>query len=187
MDSVSANSTKKRVLLVVSGSIACYRACEVISLLRDTCDTRVVMTPSATQFVTPLTFEALTGHPALWQQFGAEAAPYTVHIDLSRDNDLVLICPATANLLGKYALGLADDLASTVLLSLEAKPVLIAPAMNHRMWRNPAVVQNCQTLRDRGCEFIDPESGHLACGEVGEGRLASPEAIAAAVRKKLGV
>lgn len=175
----------KKVVLGVSGGIAAYKAVELLRLLvKEGAEVTVVMTENAKQFVTPLTFEALSGHPVYHEIFGGEASASMAHIRSAENADLMIIAPATANSIGKMAHGLADDPLSTLFAAF-AGPVLVAPAMNDKMWDNPAVRENIRTLRKRGVSIIDPEAGELACGVVGLGRLAEPERLLAAVRKGL--
>jgi phosphopantothenoylcysteine decarboxylase/phosphopantothenate--cysteine ligase len=175
----------KKVVLGVSGGIAVYKAVELSRLLvKEGAEVYVVMTENAKQFVTPLTFEALTGHPVYHEIFGNEASASMEHIRAAEKADLMIIAPATANSIGKMAHGLADDPLST-LFSAFAGPVLAAPAMNDKMWENSAVQENIRTLKKRGIGIIDPEAGELACGTVGLGRLAEPERLLEAVRKCL--
>lgn len=171
----------RRIVLGVTGSIAAYKAVEVVrGLTRQGADVRVVMTKEASSFVGPMTFGALTGHPVGVEQFPPQGQAGEEHIDLAVWADAVVVAPATANMIGRLAHGLADDLLSTVLLACEA-PCALAPAMNFRMLRHPAVQANLRTLRERGCHIIEPGYGPLADGEVGEGRLAEPEQIVEAV------
>ncbi len=177
-----------KVLLGVSGGIAAYKACDVVSQLRKLGhEVRVVLTTNATRFVTPLTFEALSGNPVLLDTFAGAPAGGDVgaidHINWAKWPDVVLVAPASANTLARIACGLADDALSTVLLALpQATPVLLAPAMNTEMWRNPATVRNLQWIADLGrYRFIDPVSKRLACGDVGPGALAAPDDLVAAV------
>ena len=175
----------KKVVLGVSGGIAVYKAVELSRLLvKEGAEVYVVMTENAKQFVTPLTFEALSGHPVYHEIFGNEASASMEHIRAAEKADLMIVAPATANSIGKMAHGLADDPLST-LFSAFAGPILVAPAMNDKMWDNPAVQENIRTLKKRGVEIIDPEAGELACGTVGLGRLAEPERLLEAVRKSL--
>jgi phosphopantothenoylcysteine decarboxylase len=141
----------------------------------------VVMTRSATRLVGPKTFEALTGRPVCTKTFGPGAHP---HIELARAAEVYCIAPATANLLAKAAVGLADDLVCTLLLSFSG-PILLAPAMNAEMWNKPAVRRNVAQLRADGLTIIDPEEGYLSCGEVGAGRMASPETIFRAIEERM--
>ena len=165
----------------MTGCIGAYKACEVLRLLqKGGADVRVVMTHHATRFVTPLTFEALSGHPVFIDQFALGEASDIQHISLADGADLLLVAPATANILGKFAQGLADDALSTLYTATTA-PVLVAPAMNVNMFDHPAVRQNLETLRGRGVGIVEPGSGYLACGWLGKGRLAEvPDIVAAA-------
>ncbi len=175
----------KKVVLGVSGGIAAYKAVELLRLLvKEGADVTVVMTENAKQFVTPLTFEALSGHPVYHEIFGGESSASMEHIRAAENADLLIVAPATANTIGKMAHGLADDPLSTLFAAF-AGVVLVAPAMNDKMWDNPAVQENIRTLRKRGVGIIDPEAGELACGTMGLGRLAEPERLLAAVRKSL--
>lgn len=175
----------RNVLLIVSGGIAAYRALEVArTLRRDGVSVTPVMTPAAQAFITPLSLEVLCGQPVHQELFSPNQESQIGHIALARAADLVLVCPATANLLARMANGFADDLATTLLLATTA-PILVAPAMNVRMWDHPATQKNLETLRLRGVNFIGPEAGAMACGEEGVGRLAEPSDIAAEVRRLL--
>lgn len=175
----------KRVLLIVGGGIAAYKACELIRLLR-TADigVRCVLTEGGAHFVTAMTLAALSEqqvHTSLWDlKDEAEMG----HIRLSREADLVVVAPATADLLARMAAGLADDLATTLLLATD-KPVLVAPAMNVRMWQHPATRRNIATLTADGITVLPPDEGPMACGEFGPGRLPEPEAILAAIEAAL--
>jgi phosphopantothenoylcysteine decarboxylase/phosphopantothenate--cysteine ligase len=165
-----------RVLLGVTGGIAAYKACELArDFIRHGIEVDTVLTPNAARFVTPLTFSSLTGRSALVEMFTSGEPEYR-HLDLAREADLCVVVPATANLLGKLHAGVADDLLTTTLLALKC-PVLIAPAMNTRLWSNPQVVRNVRELKALGYHFVDPVEGDLACGEEGVGRLAPVEAI----------
>ncbi len=167
------------VALMVSGGIAAYKACEVLrGLQKAGHEVRVAMTADAERFVGKTTFEALTKHPVLTDLYGQTGDPIP-HITLSEWADVALVCPATANVMAKMVTGIADDALSTTLLAC-ACPVLVAPAMNVRMWLNPATQANVETLRSRGIELIMPTTGELACGDVGEGKLESVENIVAA-------
>lgn len=166
-------------MIGVCGSIAAFKVCNLLTHLRGRVDVTVVMTPSARQFIGPQTFLALTGNPvvtSLWEPTHTKPR----HIDLADELSLLLIAPATANILAKAAHGVADEPVSTLLMSVlpEEKPVLFAPAMNTRMWKHPATRANLETLKSRGCHVVEPESGELACGWTGEGRLAEPQTIA---------
>ncbi len=171
----------RRIVLGVTGSISAYKAAEVVrGLVLEKADVRVVMTREAGAFVGAVTFSALTGHPVAVEQFPETGMSGEEHIDLAVWADAVAIVPATANIIGKMANGLGDDLLSTVMLACEA-PCCLAPAMNFRMWRNEAVQANLERLRGRGVHVIEPEFGLLANGEMGEGRLASPDLIVEAI------
>lgn len=165
------------VALGVSGGIAAYKAAEIVrGLTRAGADVRVIMTENATRFITPLTLRTLSGHPVrsgIWDMSEDETVR---HIDLTRQIDAFVVAPATANVLGKFAHGIADDLLSTFYVSV-VKPVVLAPAMNTRMWLHPATQDNVRVLRERGARIVDPESGWLAERESGWGRLAAPELV----------
>lgn len=171
----------KRILLGVGGGIAVYRAVELMRLLmRQGAEVKVVMTKSAQAFVTPLTFEALSGHKVHHDLFDLNEEHGMGHIQLVRWADAVVIAPATANVIAKISHGIAEDLLTTALLVCE-KPVLLAPAMNVSMWEATPTQHNINALKRRGFAVIEPSAGELACGEVGEGRLAEPEMILAAI------
>ena len=175
----------KRILLIISGGIAAYKSLELIRLLKKAgLAVRVVMTKSAHEFVTPLTAGALSGDKVYSELFDLTDETEMGHIMLSRQADLVVVAPATANILAKLAHGLADDLASTLLLATD-KPVLMAPAMNVRMWHHKATQRNLATLKDDGVLFVGPDEGDMACGEFGLGRMSEPEAILAAIQGHL--
>ena len=167
----------KRILIGIGGGIAVYRVAELARLLiKRGAKVRCVMTRSACEFVTPLTFEALTGEEVHTELFDLTGEREMGHIRLARWADAIVIAPTTANLLTKLAYGIADDLLTTIMQVAEA-PLLIAPAMNHSMWNSSATQENVETLQSRGVHFSGPESGELACGEKGEGRLSEPETI----------
>jgi phosphopantothenoylcysteine decarboxylase/phosphopantothenate--cysteine ligase len=169
---------KKRVLLGITGGIACYKAAELARLLvKSELDVFPVMTKNAMQFITPLTFTVLTGNRTATDMFDRDLPDHIPHISFARDSDLILIAPATANMIGKIANGIADDLLSTIVMS-STRPILVAPAMNCEMYRNRIVQRNIGILKETGYHIIEPEEGDLACGETGVGRLASPESIA---------
>ncbi|MCZ8283342.1 MAG: bifunctional phosphopantothenoylcysteine decarboxylase/phosphopantothenate--cysteine ligase CoaBC [Aquidulcibacter sp.] len=171
----------KRVLLIVGGGISAYKTPELVRALEKRgIGCRAILTHAGSQFVTPLTLASLTKDDVHQELFNLTHEAKMGHIELSRSADLVLVAPATADLIGKVANGLANDLASTALLATD-KPVLMVPAMNVRMWEHPAVQRNLATLREDGVHFIGPDSGAMACGEYGPGRMAEPDAIAAAV------
>jgi phosphopantothenoylcysteine decarboxylase/phosphopantothenate--cysteine ligase len=169
----------KRIVLGVTGSIAAYKAVEVLrELVREAADVTVVMTPSATRFVAPLTFEVLSGHPVATDLFAAHEE--MLHLSLAERADAVLIAPATAHSLAKAAVGLADDLLGTLLLATRG-PVLMAPAMDGGMWDHPAVRQHVATLEARGVTILGPAEGPLASGRIGKGRMVEPAVILEAV------
>jgi phosphopantothenoylcysteine decarboxylase / phosphopantothenate---cysteine ligase len=181
-----------RVTVGVSGGIAAYKAAELVrALQRRGVEVHVVMTEAATRFVQPLTFAALTGHKvisSLWEDGDSSGATYESsieHIGEAQWTEALVVAPATAHTLAKFANGIADDFLTTMYLATAA-PVLVAPAMNVNMWQHPAVRANLETLRQRGVRVIDPGTGDLACGMVGEGRMAEPEAIAEVVFNSLG-
>ena len=170
--------TKKCVVLGVTGGIAAYKACEILRLLqKQGIDVFVVMTKNACQFVTPLTFETLSGHPVATDTFVRPDTWEVEHIALAKRADLFLIAPATANIIGKMACGIADDMLSTTVMATRA-PVMIAPAMNTGMWENPATQQNIATLVSRSVHVVTPATGHLACGDSGAGKLEDVAVIA---------
>jgi phosphopantothenoylcysteine decarboxylase/phosphopantothenate--cysteine ligase len=176
-----AGMSLKRVLLIVGGGISAYKTPELVRALEKRgIGCRAILTQAGSQFVTPLTLASLTKDDVHQELFNLTHEAKMGHIELSRSADLVLVAPATADLIGKVANGLANDLASTALLATD-KPVLMVPAMNVRMWEHPAVQRNLATLREDGVHFIGPDSGAMACGEYGLGRMAEPDAIAAAV------
>ena len=167
----------KRITLGVTGGIAAYKAAELVrQLVKLGATVRVVMTEAATRFVTPVTFQALSGHPVYCDQWDARVANNMAHIELSREADLILVAPASADFLAKLAHGLADDLLSTLALARNC-PLLAAPAMNLQMWSNPATQRNVATLRSDGIALLGPASGDQACGEVGLGRMIEAEEI----------
>jgi phosphopantothenoylcysteine decarboxylase/phosphopantothenate--cysteine ligase len=166
-----------RVALGVSGGIAAYKACEIVrGLTRGGCDVQVLMTRNATEFITPLTLQTLSGNPVLIEAFDLQAEETIQHIDLTRRIDALVVAPATANVIAKFAGGVADDLLSTFFISVTA-PVLLAPAMNTRMWKHASTAENIKRLVARGVQIIDPGEGWLAEREIGEGRLAEPQTI----------
>lgn len=169
----------KKILLCVTGGIAVYKACALTSKLTQAgADVKVIMTESAQQFVTPLSFQALSRNDVFTDTFDEKDSKVIAHIDLADWADLILVAPATANMIGKLANGIADDMVSTTLLAATA-PVWIAPAMNVHMYDHPAVKKNIETLYQFGYRFIEPGEGYLACGYVGKGRLEEPEKIVA--------
>jgi len=173
--------TNKRILLIVGGGIAAYKACELIRLIRKAGGSvRCVLTAGGAQFVTPMALAALSENPVHTSLWDLKDETEMGHIQLSREADLVVVCPATADLIAKMAAGLADDLATTLLLATD-KPVLAVPAMNVRMWGHAATKRNVARLRADGVTVLEPDEGPMACGEYGPGRLPEPEAILAAI------
>ncbi|MFJ8244036.1 bifunctional phosphopantothenoylcysteine decarboxylase/phosphopantothenate--cysteine ligase CoaBC [Peribacillus asahii] len=167
----------KKILLCVTGGIAVYKAAALTSKLTQAgASVKVIMSDSARQFVTPLTFQALSRHDVYTDTFDEKDSAVIAHIDLADWPDLILLAPATANVIGKLANGIADDMITTTFLATEA-PVWVAPAMNVHMYAHPAVQKNMDTLRSFGYQFIEPGEGYLACGYVGKGRLEEPETI----------
>jgi phosphopantothenoylcysteine decarboxylase/phosphopantothenate--cysteine ligase len=168
-----------KVALGVTGCIGAYKAVEILrDLQRQAVSVQVVMTRHATRFVTPLTFQAISGQPVIVDMFEASTDPDIKHIQIAQAIDLLLVAPATANILAKFANGIADDFLSTLYISTPA-PVIVAPAMNSEMWLHPATQENVGRLRQRGVIFVDPGEGYLACRTVGPGRLAEPAEIVA--------
>ncbi|MFC7784423.1 MULTISPECIES: bifunctional phosphopantothenoylcysteine decarboxylase/phosphopantothenate--cysteine ligase CoaBC [unclassified Rossellomorea] len=167
----------KKILLCVSGGIAVYKAAALTSkLVQSGAEVKVIMTESAQKFVAPLTFQALSRQDVYWDTFDEKDSSKIAHIDLADWADLVLVAPATANIIGKLANGIADDMISTTILATTTK-VWIAPAMNVHMYDHPAVKRNINTLFEFGYEFVEPSEGYLACGYVGKGRLEEPERV----------
>lgn len=175
----------KRIVVGVTGSIAAYKAAEVVSqLVQRAATVTVVMTRAATQFVGPLTFQTLTRVRVMVDPFDLESVVDPTHISLTDEADLVLVAPATANFLAKAAHGIADDMLTSLLLAVTC-PVLVAPAMNDRMWKNRLVQENLNRLRVSGFQIIDPAEGFLACGSYAVGRLADPAEIVRQVERTL--
>ena len=166
-----------RILLGVTGSIAAYKACELIRLfVKNGDEVTVVMTKAATEFVTPLTFQTLSRNPVFVDQFAPPVSWKPEHISLAEAADLVVVAPATANMIAKMRYGLADDLLSATLLATRA-PIVVAPAMNTGMWESPVTQENITALKQRGVTVIEPVDGELACGVKGKGRMMDPERI----------
>jgi phosphopantothenoylcysteine decarboxylase/phosphopantothenate--cysteine ligase len=179
--------TGKRILLVVSGGIAAYKSLELIRRLREKgARVRCILTRGGAEFVTPLSLAALSGEKVYGELFDLTDEAEMGHIQLSRDADLLVVAPASADLLAKMAQGRADDLASTALLATD-KAVLVSPAMNVRMWDHAATQANLATLRERGVHTVGPNEGDMACGEYGFGRMAEPQEILAAIEATLGL
>src|ERR1700734_1438630 len=183
-----------KIALGVTGGVAAYKAAELVRRLQqEKLDVQVVMTRSAQEFITTLTFAALTGQKVITDMFsaGGSAAPANVesaieHIAVAQRIDLLLVAPATADILAHFAQGIARDFLSTLYLATKA-PVIVAPAMNVNMWEHPATQENLEKLRTRGVHVVDPDEGYLACGMTGAGRLAATEAIVEKVRVILGL
>ena len=177
---------EKRILLIVTGGIAAYKSLELVRLLkRQGIAVRAVMTKSAAEFVTPLSMAVMTEDQVYGHMFDLKEESEIGHIQLSRQADLIVVCPATANIIAKMAAGIADDLATTILLATD-KPVLAVPAMNVRMWNHPATQRNLTQLRTDGVHIMAPDEGAMACGEFGPGRLPEPPAVAEQICAMLG-
>jgi len=167
----------RKLVLAVTGGVAAYKAAELVRLLiKAGVDVHVVLTEGGARFVTPVTFQALSGNPVWCDLWDARVANNMAHIDLSRNADAILIAPATANVMAKLAAGIADDLLTTLCLARTC-PLLAAPAMNRQMWSHPATVRNISQLRADGVTILGPGSGEQACGEIGDGRMLEPEAL----------
>ena len=181
-----ATLTKQRMIVLgITGGIACYKAVELVRLLvKAEFKVRVIMTRGAMEFVTPLTFQTLSGHPVATETFDLTQESEIGHINLADSADLFVIAPATANVIGKIAGGIADDLLTTVLMATQA-PVLISPAMNIHMYENPILQENLRRLRRIGYHIIEPADGYLACGYEGKGRLPEPEKIVEEIQRLL--
>lgn len=177
----------KHVVMGVTGSIAAYKACDIISALRKSgVDVHVILTHAGAEIITPLTLETISGNRVVKDMFDSDRHFEVEHISLAKLADLFLVAPATANFIGKMASGIADDMLTTTVMATTA-PVMIAPAMNTNMYLDAATQANIETLKRRGCEFIDPATGRLACGDEGIGKLAAVEDIVRAVLDKLNV
>ena len=177
----------KHVVMGVTGSIATYKACDIISALRKSgVDVHVILTHAGAEIITPLTLETISGNRVVKDMFDSDRHFEVEHISLAKLADLFLVAPATANFIGKMASGIADDMLTTTVMATTA-PVMIAPAMNTNMYLDAATQANIETLKRRGCEFIAPATGHLACGDEGIGKLAAVEDIVRAVLDKLNV
>lgn len=182
---MASNQEKPKLALGVTGGIACYKAVELVRLLvKDGFLVQVIMTKGAMEFVTPLTFQTLSGLPVATETFNLTQESEIGHINLADSANLFVIAPATANVIGKIAAGIADDLLTTVLMATQA-PVLIAPAMNIHMYENPILQENIRKLRRLGYHFMEPAEGYLACGYEGKGRLPEPEKILEEIRRLL--
>jgi len=182
---MATNGQQRMVVLGVTGGIACYKAVELVRLLvKNGFKVRVIMTRGAMEFVTPLTFQTLSGNPVATETFSLTQESEIGHINLADSADLFVIAPATANVIGKLASGIADDLLTTVLMATQA-PVLLAPAMNIHMYENVIVQENLRKLRRVGYHIMDPAEGYLACGYEGKGRLPDPEKISDEIERLL--
>jgi phosphopantothenoylcysteine decarboxylase/phosphopantothenate--cysteine ligase len=178
--------TDTTVLVGVSGGIAAYKSAMLVSRLRQAgAGVRVVMTPHAARFIAPLTLQTLSGHPVHVEMFPPATDEPAEHVWLGEKAGLVVVAPATANIIGKVAAGIADDMLSTTILAARG-PVLLAPSMHHRMWRQPVVQANVARLRELGYHFAGPASGRLARGDEGEGRLAGIDQIMEKIEEVLG-
>lgn len=176
----------KKLIIGVSGGIASYKVCEIIRALTELgADVQVIMTENATRFVTPLTFESLSNNPVLIEMFPENETVATRHIDLVRECDKILLCPATANIIGKISNGIADDLLTTLVMVAGAEKTILAPAMNTDMWSNPIVQRNITSLKDLRYGIIEPEVGLLACRTEGIGKLAAVERIVSKIKIEL--
>ena len=171
------SDTRRAIVLAVGGGIAAYKSAFLCSrLVQGGYDVRVALTRSALNFVGVSTFSALSGQRVATQVFDPDQHPLGAHIELAKGCELMIVAPATANLISRFALGQADDLVSTLYLQL-ASPVLLAPAMSASMWNKPAVQRNVACLRDDGCHFVGPSSGWLSCRDTGDGRMSEPNEI----------
>ena len=173
------------VVVAVGGGIAAYKVCHVVSrLVQRGCGVSVAMSDAGAKFVTPLTFQALTRRQVFTTMWQTEGYYNPQHLSLTETADLFVVAPATADLIGKFAAGIGDDLVTTLMLGRDC-PALLAPAMNTRMWENPIVRRNVATLRELGYGFVEPGEGWLACGTFGAGRMAEPDTILEAVARTL--
>lgn len=176
----------KNILLGVTGSIAAYKAADLAhAFYKEGFEVEIIMTESATKLITPLTFRSLTKNNVYTEMFREDFNSDIKHISLAQKADVVLIAPATANIIGKLAGGIADDMLTTTVMAVRNKPVLIAPAMNTNMWENPIVQENVAKLKKYGYQFIEPKESMLACGTVGKGALADTTDIMKAVMSAL--
>lgn len=172
---------KKKIVVGVTGGIACYKAVEIVNdLVKRDCEVDVIMTKNATKFITPLTFQTLSHNKVVVDMFDEIDKWDTKHITLAQKADIMVIVPATANIIGKIANGIADDMLTTTIMATKAK-VIIAPAMNTGMWENPIVQDNIMKLKDYGYEILDTDNGRLACGDIGSGKLLPWQEIVKAI------
>ena len=177
----------KKIILGVTGSISAYKAADIANgLVKSGCNVNVIMTAAATGFITPLTMQAPTKNRGYTNVLQEDEPSIIAHIDLAKSADALLIAPATANIIGKIAGGIADDMLTSCTLAVKDVPRIIAPAMNCRMYENEAVQNNLQILKERGWKVIEPRSGRLACGDTGKGALAAVDDILSFVKKMIG-
>ncbi len=177
----------KQIILGITGSIAAYKAADIASrLTKNNILVHTIMTASGTKFITPLTLQTLTKNKVYTDMFEEIYYPDVRHISLAQKADCCVIAPATANIIGKLASGIADDMLSTVIMAIRDKPVIICPAMNTAMYENPVTQNNMDKLRAYGYQFVDPKESRLACGDLGKGALAEVETIVASVKKAIG-
>jgi len=177
----------KEVILGVTGSIAAYKAAEIANILvKDKINVNVIMTNAAIKFIAPLTFQTLTKNKVYVDMFEEIAYSDVRHISLAQKADCLVIAPATADIIGKIASGIADDMLSTVVMAVKNKPVIICPAMNTAMYENIIIKNNINKLQDYGYHFVEPKESRLACGDLGKGALADIEVIIAAIKKAIG-
>ena len=177
----------KRILLGVTGSVAAYKAAEITRLFKKSgLDVVVIMTKSAQEFVAPLTFQTLSQNNVITEMFEKRPDWYPIHISLANGANALLIAPATANIIAKIANGIADDILSCTALSVDC-PIIMAPAMNDKMWMNPATQRNVELLKKQGVKFLSVDEGELACGAVGKGRLPQPEEIVKATIETINI
>lgn len=177
----------KNIILGVTGSIAAYKAADIAnSLSKEGHSVHVIMTKSATEFITPLTFQTLTKNKVYTDMFAPYLPSEVEHISLAQKADLFLVAPATANFIAKAAAGIADDMLTTVLLAVKNIPIIVCPAMNTVMYENTITQRNIESLSILGFKFVEPREARLACGDLGKGALADTETILSAVREKLG-
>ncbi len=180
------STPNQRIALGVCGGIAAYKAVEILRGLQQAgCEVRVAMTKRACEFIQPLTFRALSGHHVVVDDYAPDNPDPIAHITFSQTIDLLIVAPATANMIGKFAQGIADDFLSSTYLASSA-PVLVAPAMNTRMWQHPATVRNIELLRKDGVHILEPDAGEMACGTFGPGRLSEPQRIVSEALSILG-
>jgi phosphopantothenoylcysteine decarboxylase/phosphopantothenoylcysteine decarboxylase/phosphopantothenate--cysteine ligase len=177
----------KEIILGITGSIAAYKAAEIANqLTKSAISVHTIMTDSSTKFITPLTLQTLTKNRVYTDMFEEIYYPDVRHISLAQRADCCIIAPATANIIGKIASGIADDMLSTVVMAIQDKPIIICPAMNTAMFENPITQDNIRKLKSYGYQFVEPKESHLACGDVGKGALADVETIITAVKKAIG-